>query len=150
MARYNTIYQGPFNEYEPQTVEGFVSAASLPGTIVRRGASNALTVGAASLGAEARYYILAEGYLGGPGQSLDTNVATNTTAEAYDIHERENYAALLADGQNVTALDTPLTVNTSGQLQIATVGTHEVVFYANEIYNNNTGSAQLIRVRKGQ
>lgn len=148
MARKNVIWAGPFNEYQPQTVEGTLSAASLPGTFVRRGASNALTVGASALGAEAVYYILAEGYLDGLGQDLDTNVATNTTAEAYQIQERINYNALLANGQNITAVDTPLTVNATGQLQIATVGTHFIVGYANEIFNNSTGSPQLINIRK--
>ena len=148
MARKNSIWAGPFNEYQPQTVEGFVSAASLPGTIVRRGASNALTVGAAPLGAETKYYILNEQYINGTGRDLDTQVATNTTAEAFEIQERINYTALLADGQNITALDTPLTVNTDGTLQAATVGTHHIVAYANEVFNNNTGSAQLINIRK--
>ena len=148
MARQNSIWQGPFQEYQPQTTEGFVSAASKPGTIVRRGASNALTVGASAIGAEAKYYVLNEGTLNGLGQDLDTEVETTTTAEAFEILERVNYAALLADGQNITALDTPLTVTTAGLLTAATVGTHTVVFYANEIYNNNTGSSQLIKVRK--
>ncbi len=148
MARKNAIWAGPFNQYEPQTVEGTLSAASLPGSVVRRGAGNALTVGASALGAETRYYFLAEGYLDGLGQDLDTLVAVNTTAEAYEIQERINYNALLANGQNITALDTPLTVNTAGTLQVATIGTHFVVAYANEIFNNNTGSSQLISVRK--
>lgn len=147
MARRNTIFAGPI-DYRPQTVEGAVSAASLPGTIVRNPADGVLTVGAATAGAEALYYILNEGHLDGLGDTLDTVVATNTTAEAFYIQERGNFNALLANGQNVTALDTPLTVNTAGQLTIATVGTDYVVAYAKEVYNNNTGDPQLISIRK--
>lgn len=146
-ARQNAIWMGPGSENQPQTVEGFVSETVLPGTIVTRAASNVLTANGATLGAVDQYYVLNEGSLNGLGEDLDTLVETDTTAEAFYILPRTSYAALLADGVNITALDTPLTVGTANQLVIGTPGTHDIIFYSNEIYNNNTGEPQLLKVR---
>ena len=56
------------------------------------------------------------------------------------------YAARLATGVNVTAVGMPLTVGANGQLILST-NSSRVVAYSDEIYNNNTGSPQLIQIR---
>ena len=147
-ARQNSIWMGPGSENQPQTVEGFVSIAVKPGTLVTRAASGVLTATGATLGAVDKYYILNEGSLDGLGEDLDTLVGTDTTAEAFDILDGVNYSVLLANAVNITALDTPLTIGTANQLVIGTPGTHEILFYSSEIYNNNSGSPQLLKVRK--
>ena len=56
------------------------------------------------------------------------------------------YAARIANGVNITAIGTALTPGATGTLAIA--GASDlVVAYSDEVYNNNSGSEQLIRIR---
>lgn len=142
MARYNKIDLGPACENRPQTAEAIPTVAVAPGTIT-------LVTGAIATATNARQgdqlYIADHNWCAGR-QIDDDNAADETMIMQLPL-PRKKYAALLANGQNVTALDTPLKVGASGLLEIATLGTDYVSFRADEVYNNNTGSAQLIVVR---
>lgn len=142
MARYNKIDLGPAVENCPQVAEAIPTVAVTPGTIT-------LASGAIATGTNARQgeqlYIADHNWCAGR-QISDDNVADESMIMQLPL-PRKKYAALLANGQNVTAKDTALAVGASGQLVVATLGTDYVSFRADEVYNNNTGSAQLIVVR---
>lgn len=142
MARYNKIDLGPAVENNPQTAEAIPTVAVTPGTIV-------LASGAVATATNARQgdqlYIADHNWCAGQ-QVSDDNAANETMIMQLPL-PRKKYAALLANGENVTAKDTALKVGASGLLEIATLGTDYVSFRADEVYNNNTGSAQLIIVR---
>ena len=56
------------------------------------------------------------------------------------------YAARIATGINITARGVALTPAANGTLAMAALS-DLVVAYSDEIYNNNTGQTQLIRIR---
>lgn len=142
MARYNKIDLGPACENRPQTEEVIAPAATTPGTVVLR-------TGVAATGTNARQgdqlYIADHQWCAG--RQIDDDTPSGETLIMQLPLPRKKYAALLANGQNVTAVDAPLKVGASGQLELATLGTDYVAFRADEVFNNNTGSAQLIVVR---
>ena len=55
-------------------------------------------------------------------------------------------AARIADGVNITAIGTPLTPGATGTLAIASTS-DLIVAYSDEVYNNNSGSEQLLKIR---
>lgn len=146
MARHNTIDLGPAEENCPQTEEAIASAAIQPGTIVYLNTSSQFAVaGDAQDDQGFQLYIADKNFTAGR-QISDNNPANQTMIAQLPL-PRKRYAALLANGQNVQRKDTPLTVNNTGQLIIGTPGTDRIHFYAREVFNNTSGSAQLIAVR---
>ncbi len=145
MARYNKIFRGPVEKDRPYTQEAIANVALPPGSIVTRNAAGAfiLHATAAERGA---FYVVSEDYLGQ--NDPDTDVLSGDTAVAYYPYPSYRFAALVATGNNVP-LDGPLTSNGAGILRIA-VATEEALFYAEEAFNNTSGSNQLIRVRPAQ
>ena len=146
MARHNTIDLGPAEENCPQTEEALASVAIAPGTIVYRDTSNEFApAGNAQDDQGFQLYIADHNFFAGR-QITDSNPADQTMVAQIPL-PRKRYAALLATGQNVQRLDTPLTVNNAGQLIIGTPGTDRIHFYAREVFNNTGSSAELIAVR---
>lgn len=146
MARYNKIRQGPAQKNCPQVQEAIIVGATAPGTLVELNASNQFVSGIAEGGDPLKkYYVLNHDFVGG-GQ-IDDNVTAGVTAIGEPLFEETELAVLLLTGNNITKKDTPLTISaTAGVLKIAT-GTDEVLFWSKEVYNNNTGSSQLLLCR---
>lgn len=143
MARYNKVYLGPADENVVQTIEGTMASDQAPGAIVIRSGSNLAPHGTAGEGGEV--FVLDHDYLGG--RNIDQLVESGNTGMAIRPQDSQELAALVATGNDVTAGD-PLTSSGSGTLAIAAAG-EVVLFYAQESFNNDTGSDALIRVRPG-
>lgn len=143
MARYNTINMGPAGE-QPQTQDAIASVAIKPGSVVVR-TSGSFALATAATTAGTRFYFADHNWAAGGDN--DTNNAANETMIAQIPLPRSNYAALLANGQNVANVDTPLTFAANGELAIGTPGTDPIVAWSTEAYNNTSGESQLIAVR---
>lgn len=144
---HNKIHLGPACENRPQTEEALANVAIAPGSFVTKNAAGEFILATSALAVEGtEVYVASENFTAG--QQVDDDNPADETMIAYKRNPREILAALLANGQNVTRTDTPLTVTGSaGQLAIGTVGTDHIVAYAREVFNNNTGSARLIAIR---
>lgn len=120
-------------------------AGILPGSLVKDAATgfDQSTDAAAVFGAPtliADYNFLQAG-------SVDDAYALGDQVYARVLGKDEYANVLVASGQNITALNTPLTRNGDGSLKIAaTDGSEAILCYANEIINTGA-SAQLVSVR---
>lgn len=142
MARYNKIALSTLNNC-PQTKEVVAPATTPVGSICLGTGAIAAAVNAEQ--GTALYIADAAWCSGG---DTDTDNASGDTLIMQRPLADNIYAALLADSVNMTTSDFALKVGADGELVAATVGTDHVDFYGVEIYNNTTGSAQLVQVRK--
>lgn len=141
--RANKIFAGPVTERQPQVLEAPVAGgALLPGTVVLLSSGTLIAHNGANL--RGLFGVLQENYLASEG--TDTSIAVGAVGVA--VLPLENYVlyARVATGQNVTK-GAKLVSNGSGALIIAAAGVKECLFYAEEAYNNTSGSSQLVRVR---
>lgn len=147
MARHNKIFLGPATENQSQTEEALADVAIAPGSFVVRNASNEFILATAALAVEGReLYVASENWAAG--RQVDDDNPADQTMIAYKRNPRETLAALIANGQNVTQIDTPLTLSaTAGVLEVGTVGTDHIVAYAREVFNNTSGNSELIAIR---
>lgn len=143
MGRYNKIFRGPVEKDRPYAREAKADVALAPGTIVTLNTGGEW-IAHDTAGARGDFAVLNEDFLGQ--QNTDTNIAANDVGVAYFPYPPYRFAALVATGNDITAVGTALASNGSGVLAIATTG-QEILFFAEEVYNNNTGSNQLVRVR---
>jgi hypothetical protein len=141
MARYNKIFLGPVEKTKPQVKELLAAAALKPGRIVVITAGKFALAAATTIG---KVWLVQDNYLAM--KSVDTDWAQDSTAIGIEMQDDHLYAARIATGVNVTAIGTPLTPGANGTLAIAALS-DLVVAYSDEVYNNNTGSEQLIRIR---
>ena len=147
MARYNNICLGPADKnLATQSRDDIAVLAIKPGSICTLGAAGFAVHAVANGGADTILYIANYNYF--QGLDADDDNPAGDTMEGLRPFDDGEFAVLLADGVNVTSLDRALTSVGDGTLDLSLVGTDDTLFYANEIFNNNTGSAQLIRVRK--
>ena len=147
MARYNKIDLGPARENAPQTEEALAAVAITPGSLVYRSSATEFSLLTAALAVQGQKFYIADANWCA-GYDVDDDNTAGETMIGQNPLPRKSYAALLADGQNMTQVDTPLKQSaTDGVLDIGTPGVDEIVAYGREIYNNNTGSAQLVVVR---
>lgn len=146
MARYNKIFLGPSKKVCAPAREA-KSAAAMPAGAVCALTSGAFVPATATTAVEGvKLYVMDAGYCSG--YTTDDSVPIGDTLIGLHLVPTCSYAALLATGNNVAAVDTPLTMSaTGGQLEIGTPGTDHIVAYADEVYNNASGSAQLIAIR---
>lgn len=144
---HNRIDLGPAEENLPQVSEALASVAITPGAWVYLNASGEYALLTSALNVAGRQgYIASENYTQGRDVN-DANPADQSMIAHWPL-ERKRYAALLLAGQNVTALDTPLTLSaTAGVLTIGTPGTDRIVAYARQIFNNTGPANQLIAIR---
>lgn len=142
MARYNRIHLGPARENDPQVREAQAAASTLPGCLVTLNGSGKFALGSATT--VGKVWLVQDNYLAQKG--TDDAWEADETTVAFEIEEDTIYAARIPTGTNITAVGTALAPGASGKFAIAASG-KQVVAYADEIYNNNTGSDQLIRVR---
>lgn len=141
MARFNKIYLGPVVEPLPQVRELKAAAALKPGRLVVVTGGEFALAGADT---NAKVRIVQDNYLQMKG--VDDDWASGSTAIGMELLDGRVYAARIANGVNVS-LDTPLKLGANGTLAVATPGTDRVVAFSDEVYNNGTGSEQLIKIR---
>lgn len=141
MARYNKIYAGPVTEVLPQVHEALCSADLLPGSIVVLSTGEWAYAGTSTVG---KVWILQDNYL--LMKNTDDVVEEDDTGIGMELLPGMLFHARVANGVNVTR-GAALTPGANGVLVLATGTKDMVVAFADEIYNNNTGSVQLVRVR---
>jgi hypothetical protein len=140
-ARFNKIWLGPAEKVKPQVKELLAGVALLPGRLVVISAGAWALAGAATIG---KVWIVQDDYLVMKG--VDDNIPIGDTAIGMELFPESLYAARIANGVNITAIGTALTPGANGTLAIAALS-DLVVAYSEEVYNNNTGSEQLLKVR---
>lgn len=141
MARYNKIFLGPVEKTKPQVKELLAAAALKPGRIAVISSGKFALAAATTIG---KVWLIQDNYLAMKG--VDTDWAQDSTAIGIEMEDDHLYAARIANGVNITAVGTPLTPGANGTLAIAALS-DLVVAYSDEVYNNNSGSEQLIRIR---
>ncbi len=142
MARYTRIHLGPARRNDPQVREAVAGATITPGCLIVLSSGKFALASATTVG---KVWLAQENYLAQKG--VDATYATDVdTVIGLELEDDTHYAARVATGVNITAVGTPLTPGANGTLAIASTS-DLVVAYSDEIYNNNTGSTQLVRVR---
>lgn len=141
MARYNKIFLGPVEKTKPQVKELLAAAALKPGRLAVISSGKFALAAATTIG---KVWLIQDNYLAMKG--VDTDWAQDSTAIGIEMQEDHLYAARIANGVNITAVGTALTPGANGTLAIAALS-DLVVAYSDEVYNNNSGSEQLIRIR---
>jgi hypothetical protein len=139
----NVIYAGPIGS-EPQYAEAKAGAEGiLPGSLLIKSAGDFVVHDAEGQGGP--FYIANKDTLSQTG--VDAEYTEGDTVFAFDPAPTELFYVRVAEGENVTALDTALTSDGAGALKIAADdGSEEVVAYAQEI-ENFTSAGGLLRVK---
>lgn len=141
MARYNKIFLGPVTKVKPDVRELLASVALKPGRLAVISSGKFALAGATTIG---KLWLIQDNYLAL--KSVDDDWAQDSMAIGIEMQDDSLYAARIANSVNITAIGTPLTPGANGTLAIASTS-DLVVAYAEEVFNNNTGSEQLLRVR---
>lgn len=141
MARYNKIFAGPTSENTPQVHEAPALAAIKPGRLVVASGTSFALAGATTKG---RVFVASENTV--CLKDVDTDYAIGETVMAYELLDEQVFRARLATANNITVGGTELSPAANGELKIAATG-EQVVAFAGEVYNNTTGSGQLINIR---
>lgn len=141
MARYNKIYLGPVEKVKPQVKELLAAAALKPGRLAVISSGKFALAGATTVG---KVWLIQDNYLALKG--VDDDWAQDSLAIGIELDDQSLYAARIANGVNVSAIGTALTPAANGTLAIASTS-DLIVAYSEEVYNNNSGSEQLLRVR---
>lgn len=142
MGRYTKIHLGPARKNDPQVTEANASANILPGSLVVLSSGEFALAGASTVG---KVWLAQENYLMQKGVD-DTYVEDDDLVLGLEMQDDCLYAARIANGVNITAKGVALTPAASGTLGIASTS-DLIVAYSDEVYNNNTGATQLIRIR---
>ena len=140
MARYNKIYAGPVTEVMPQVQELPAAASTLPGCAVVMTAGEFALAGAATVG---KIYVVQDDYLTLKG--VDTAIAADDTVIGMELLDEQLFNVRVPTSTNV-ARGAALTTGASGKWVLAGTG-RPIYAYAEEAYNNTSGSDQLVRVR---
>lgn len=150
MGRYSRIHLGPARKNDPQVREAEAGASSAikPGTLVVLSSGRFVNAGATTVG---KVWLAQENYLAQKG--VDTAYKAYVSASdrgdtviGLEMQDDTHYAARIATGVNITAVGVALTPAANGTLGIAATS-DLVVAYSDEIYNNNSGTDQLLRIR---
>lgn len=140
-ARFNKIFLGPVDKLKPQVRELIASAALKPGRLAVISTGKWALAAASTVG---KVWLIQDNYLAMKG--VDDDWAADSLAIGIEMQDDELYAARIANGVNITAVGTALTPGANGTLAIASTS-DLIVAYADEVYNNNSGSEQLLKVR---
>lgn len=141
MARYNKILLGPVEKNKPQVRELLASVALKPGRLAVISSGKFALAGATTIG---KLHLIQDNYLALKG--VDDDWAADSLAIGLEMEDDCLYAGRIATGVNITAINTALTPGANGTLAIASTS-DLVVAYSEEVFNNNTGSEQLLRIR---
>jgi hypothetical protein len=139
----NVIYAGPIGK-EGQRAKGKAGVPGiLPGMLLISSEGDFIPHDAEGQGGP--FYIANKNTLAQDG--VDVAYEEGETIEPFDPAPTYLYYVRVAEGENVTALDTALTSDGAGALKIAADdGSEEVVAYAQEI-ENFTSAGGLLRVK---
>lgn len=140
MARYNKIFAGPFTEATPQVKELIAAAVTLPGCLVVVTAGQFALAGATTVG---KVFIAQDNYLTLKG--VDEAWALGDRMIGMEMLDEQFFNARVATANNVT-VGAALTPAANGLLALASTS-DMVVAFAEEAYNNTSGTSQLVRVR---
>lgn len=140
MARYNTIWAGPTTENVPQVVEAISDVDLTPGLAVTLTAGKFVYAAATTA---TGVCIVRENYLTMKG--VDDVIKAGDTSAGLVIFPHQFYNVLIGTGINV-AKGAALALGANGTFVLSGAGAR-VVAFAEEAFNNTTGSAQLVRVR---
>ena len=140
MARFNKIFAGPFTEATPQVQERILNGAYLPGTAVIEASGNFAQAGANT---NEKIYVLQDNYLAGKG--VDDAYTSGDRGIGMEALDEQFFNVRVPTGVNV-ARGAKLVTNAAGKFVLATSG-QNIAFVAEEAFNNNTGSDQLVRAR---
>lgn len=143
MARYNKILAGPPKKVDPQVEEAPCNVALTPGQIVVLNGSGKW-IAHATAGGRGRVRVLQDNYLAC--EDVDTQIAANDTGVGLIPEDDELFYVRVATGNNLTKGD-PLVSNGSGVLAKGATTGHHILFWAEETYNNTSGSSQLVLAR---
>ena len=141
MARFNKIFAGPVTEVLPQVQERILNGAYLPGTALVEAGAN---FGQAGANSGDKLYILQANYLAMKG--VDDAYLSGDRGPGLELLDEQFFNVRVPTGVNV-ARGAELTTNATGRFVLATSG-QNIAVVAEEAFNNNTGSDQLVRVRK--
>jgi hypothetical protein len=145
MARYNKIFLGPVEKNKPQVRELPAADSDLtPGNLLVIVSGEFDNAAATTVG---KVWIAQDNYLAMKG--VDTDYATDDVVIGMELLPEMLYAGRIANGVNISAIGTALTPAAGGLLAIASTS-DKVIGYAEEVYNNTSGSEQLIRFRASQ
>lgn len=141
MARYNKIYAGPVSQVLPQVQElPAADGAIVPGNLIVMASGEFANAGATTTG---KVFIAQDNYLAMKG--VDDAYAAGDVVIGMELLDEKFFNARVATGNNVTR-GAALTPAANGTLALASTS-DMVVAFAEEAYNNTSGSAQLVRVR---
>ena len=141
MARFNKIFLGPTQKTMPQVKELIANVDLKPGRLVTISSGKWALATAATVG---KVWIVQDNYL--TMKTVDDDWSADSMAIGMEMMAEEFYAARIANGVNIAAEGTALTPGANGTLAIASTG-DLVVAYSDEVYNNNSGSEQLLKIR---
>ena len=141
MARYNKIYAGPVTEVTPQVRERPAAAAITPGQLIVITGGQFTPAGTATVG---KVYVAQDNYLALEG--VDTPYAIGDIVIGMELLDEQFFNVRVATGVNV-AQDAALVPGAAGTMALAAAGSKQVIAFAEEAYNNTSGSTQLVRVR---
>lgn len=142
MPRFNKIYAGPVTEVTPQVQELPAAASTLPGLAVIMSSGKFAIAGAAT---NEKVFISQDNYLAGGG--VDEAVAIDDIVIGMEMLDEQFFNVRVPTGVNVVKGVTKFTTNATGRFVAATSG-QRIIAIAEESFNNNTGSEQLVRVRR--
>ncbi|WP_102867892.1 hypothetical protein [Pseudovibrio exalbescens] len=141
MARYNKIFAGPYTMALPQVRELPAADGNIkPGNLIVDAAGSFTNAGAATTG---KVYVAQDNYLAMGG--ADDAYPSGDVVIGMEAQDSFIYRVRLAASQNV-AVGSALTTAANGEVAVATTG-DMVVFFADESFNNTSGSAELINAR---
>lgn len=141
MARFNKIYLGPVDLPKPQVREALGDVAIAPGSLLVLSSGKFVLAGATTVG---KVWLAQDDYL--RMKSPDQAWSDEDTVIGLEMLPDRLYAGLIANGVNITAVGTPLTPGAGGTLAIASTS-DLIVGYSEEIFNNTTGAAALLKFR---
>jgi hypothetical protein len=141
MARFNKIFLGPVDDNKPQVKELLGDVALKPGRLVVVSSGKWALAAATTVG---KVWLVQDNYLAMKG--VDDDWLDEDRVVALEMSGDNILAARIANGVNITAIGTPLTPGATGTLAIASTS-DLIVAYSDEVYNNNSGSEQLLKIR---
>jgi len=139
----NVIFRGSVENNKPTQTEAKAAAATLPGTLLSKVAGVFTAYNTDGAGAGVKLYVADLNFLQ-QGSTTDT-WASGDTMVAFEPEGNDRYNMLVATGQTISAVDTPLAADGAGLLRIGVVGTDDIICYSDEVIT--TTATTLVAVK---
>lgn len=144
MPRFNKILLGPATLNNPQVMELPAAAAIKPGTLLVVSSGEFALAAADTVG---KVWLAQDNYLALKG--VDDAYDAGDVVMGLEMTDEMIVAGRIANGVNISAIGTALTPAANGLLAIASTS-DKVIGYSAEVYNNTSGSEQVIKFRPSQ